>query len=86
MRWIPIKFSLEVLEKFIFREDRRLFSWGISIVVAVTLAEMVVATMDVLLMGRVTWDYLVTAFVAAILVSAPLNYFGGYVFRPKDSA
>jgi hypothetical protein len=43
VRWIPIKFSLKVLEKFIFPEDRRLFAWGISIVVAVALAEMVVA-------------------------------------------
>ena len=42
----------------------------LTVVVAVVLSEILVACIEMLLLGRVTWDYLVTGLVTSFLVSA----------------
>jgi len=58
--------------------------WLLSILVSVILVECIVITMDLLLMGQVTWDYLLTALVAAVLVSGLMNFFGALFLAQKQ--
>jgi len=58
--------------------------WLLSILVSVILVECIVITMDLLLLGQVTWDYLLTALVAAVLVSGLMNFFGALFLAQKQ--
>ena len=58
--------------------------WLLSIMASVILVECIVVTMDLLLLGQVTWDYLLTALVAAVLVSGLMNFFGTLFLAQKQ--
>ncbi|MBS4096324.1 MAG: PAS domain S-box protein [Sulfuricella sp.] len=44
--------------------------WGVSIIVSVLMAELLVSGMGLLLKGEITWDYLLTGFVTSLFVGA----------------
>jgi PAS domain-containing protein len=60
--------------------------WLVALFVSIILAELTVATVEFILKGEVTYDYLLTALINTLLVSAPIAAILIYILHQHSKA